>query len=167
MLYNFGRENTLTFGIFSDWQKNICTKQQLLCEPRWSAQLLPASISSRRSSEWKLQVSNNLKNVNQVWAELLCLAQYETLLNSFSQMVWRVSTMPVKRQQAFPERLFPWFLYRFRLIGIMNRFYENVRAFLCCYKNTIRVLNFRCSYIAGEEVTEVEMIAIFQLYIKL
>lgn len=77
--------------------------------------------------------------------------------------------MPVKMQQTFSERLFPLFLYRFRLTGIMNRFYENVRAFLCCYKNTIYVLNFwgQCSYIVREEVKEVEMIAIFELYIKL
>lgn len=75
LLYNFGKENILTFGIFSGQQENMCTEQQLTCEPVCAAQLLADSISSCHLYwEWKLQISNNLKNVNQAWAELLCLA---------------------------------------------------------------------------------------------
>lgn len=75
ILHNFVRENILTFGIFSGQQENICRKQQLTREPVWAANLLPDSISSCHLYwEWKLRISNNLKNVNQAWAELLCLA---------------------------------------------------------------------------------------------
>lgn len=114
ILLIFGRENTLTFGTFSDHPETIWTKQRLTCESVWPAPLLRDSISSCHVySERKYQISDHLKNVNQVQAELLPLAQCKTLLNSFPTSSAQVPG-PQMRNKYSQEGYYICFLYRFR-----------------------------------------------------
>lgn len=131
ILHILGRENILTLGIFSDHQGDTCTQQQSPCGR--SAQLLQDSISScHLHSEWKFQVSNHLRNVNQVRAELWVWLSIRRL-NSFSKQSALQAPGPQICNKYCQEGYFICFFYRFSLTEIINRFYENLGAFLCCY----------------------------------